>query len=105
MFKDKIYDQLMWVDAKKFVFVGAGSLGTTEIMLRSKELGLHMSDKVGHDMSGNGDILAFGYACPMCLFNFRLTFFRYNLDEEVNAIGREAPLPDRPVGPTITGIL
>ena len=52
----------MWVHAKKFVFLGAGSLGTTEILLRSKEAGLEVSERVGTEMSGNGDILAFGWA-------------------------------------------
>ena len=50
----------MWVHAKKFVFLGAGALGSTEILLRSKEMGLKMSKKVGENMSGNGDMLAFG---------------------------------------------
>ena len=50
----------MWVHAKKFVFLGAGSLGTTEILLRSKDAGVKMSERVGTEMSGNGDILAFG---------------------------------------------
>ncbi|RDL32056.1 uncharacterized protein BP5553_09458 [Venustampulla echinocandica] len=88
-FKNNLYEDLMWVHAKKCVFLGAGSIGTTEILLRSKKLGLSMSDKVGTGMSGNGDILAFGY----------------NTDEEVNAIGREYPSPYRPIGPTITGII
>lgn len=30
---------------------------------------------------------------------------RYNTDREVNAIGREVPLPDLPIGPTITGVI
>jgi hypothetical protein len=59
-FKDNFYKDLMWVYAKKFVFLGAGSFGTTEILLRSKKLGLKMSSRVGTQMSGNGDILAFG---------------------------------------------
>ena len=69
--------------------MGAGSIGTTEILLRSKKLGLPMSDKVGINMSGNGDMLAFGY----------------NTDVEVNAIGRSFPSPYKPVGPTISGII
>lgn len=52
-------DDLMWVHAKKVVAFGAGSLGTTEILLRSKEMGLSMSDDVGTEMSGNGDMLGF----------------------------------------------
>lgn len=59
-FKNNIYEDLMWVHAKKCVFLGAGSLGTTEILLRSKQMGLEVSDSVGTGMSGNGDILAFG---------------------------------------------
>lgn len=59
-FKKNIYEDLMWVHAKKCVFLGAGSLGTTEILLRSKQMGLKISDNVGTGMSGNGDILAFG---------------------------------------------
>lgn len=46
-FKEHIYEDLMWVRAKKCVFLGAGSIGTTEILLRSKKLGLQMSDRVG----------------------------------------------------------
>ena len=60
-FKKNIYEDLMWVHARKYVFLGAGSLGTTEILLRSKQMGLKMSDTVGTGMSGNGDILAFGF--------------------------------------------
>lgn len=60
-FKNHIYEDLMWVRARKCVFLGAGSLGTTEILLRSKEVGLKVSETIGTGMSGNGDILAFGY--------------------------------------------
>lgn len=88
-FKENLYEDLMWVHAKKCVFLGAGSIGTTEILLRSKQLGMPMSDKVGLNMSGNGDILAFGYNC----------------DTEVNAIGRSFPSPYNPIGPTITGVI
>ncbi|EGX92214.1 Fumarate reductase/succinate dehydrogenase flavoprotein [Cordyceps militaris CM01] len=58
--KDR-YAELSWVHAKKAVFLGAGSLGTTEILLRSRAMGLAVSDLVGQGMSGNGDMLAFGY--------------------------------------------
>ncbi|KAM0154579.1 hypothetical protein ACHAPG_006429 [Botrytis cinerea] len=88
-FKTNIYEDLLWVHAKKCVFLGAGSIGSTEILLRSRSLGMNMSDRLGKSMSGNGDMLAFGY----------------NTDEEVNAIGRASPAVDKPVGPTITGII
>ncbi|KAI9686139.1 MAG: hypothetical protein M1822_003794 [Bathelium mastoideum] len=88
-FQRELHHDLMWVHAKKFVFLGAGTLGTTEIMLRSKQRGLPLSDQVGQNMSGNGDLLAFGY----------------NTNAEVNGIGREQPNVDKPVGPTITGVI
>ena len=59
-FKENLHDDLMWVHAREAVFLGAGAIGTTEILLRSKALGLDMSDHVGQNMSGNGDMLAFG---------------------------------------------
>ncbi len=60
-FQANLHGDLMWVHAKKAVFFGAGSIGTTEILLRSQEMGLELSPQVGQNMSGNGDILAFGY--------------------------------------------
>lgn len=83
---ENTYGDLMWVHAKKAVFFGAGSIGTTEILLRSKQMGLSMSDWVGRGMSGNGDVLAFGHNCK----------------QEVNALGKASPDPSNPVGPTIT---
>ncbi|KAK4071095.1 CAZyme family AA3 [Trichoderma aggressivum f. europaeum] len=83
------YGDLMWVHAKKAVFLGAGSIGTTEILLRSKQMGLGMSDWVGRGMSGNGDVLAFGHNCK----------------QEVNALGKASPDPANPVGPTITSAI
>lgn len=88
-FRTNIYEDLMWVHAKKCVFLGAGSIGSTEILLRSRSLGMSMSDRVGKGMSGNGDMLAFGY----------------NTNYDVNGIGRASPTADSPVGPTITGII
>ncbi|HRN88280.1 MAG TPA: GMC family oxidoreductase [Hyphomicrobium sp.] len=43
------------------VVLAAGTLGSTEILLRSRAAGLPLSDKVGHRFSANGDIIAFGY--------------------------------------------
>jgi choline dehydrogenase-like flavoprotein len=90
-FKKEMYTNLMWVQAKEFVFLGAGTLGTTEILLRSRTNGLNLSDRLGTHMSGNGDILAFGY----------------NGKNVANAIGTDDAnyLADHPVGPTITGII
>ncbi|KAK9244239.1 hypothetical protein V1506DRAFT_334979 [Lipomyces tetrasporus] len=77
------------------VFLGAGALGSTEIILRSKAMGLPVSDNVGRSYSGNGDILAFGYDLSAA---------------ECNAIGvgpndpAKRPVTDQ-VGPCITGVI
>ena len=73
------------------VVLSAGSLGSTEILLRSKAAGLPLSDQIGHGFTGNGDVLAFGYNC----------------DEEIRGVGHGhmSPQGRKPVGPTITGII
>ncbi|MEZ5818392.1 MAG: GMC family oxidoreductase N-terminal domain-containing protein [Hyphomicrobiaceae bacterium] len=43
------------------VVLAAGTLGSTEILLRSRERGVALSDRLGHRFSANGDIIAFGY--------------------------------------------
>ena len=47
------------------VVLSAGTLGSTEILLRSRERGLAVSDRVGHRFSANGDIIAFGYGAKL----------------------------------------
>ena len=47
------------------VVLGAGTLGSTEILLRSRALGLALSDRVGRRFSANGDIIAFGYGATI----------------------------------------
>lgn len=73
------------------VILGAGSLGSTEILLRSKERGLALSDRVGLGFTGNGDVLGFAY----------------NNDRPVHGIGYGSGPAGRrpPVGPCITGII
>jgi cholesterol oxidase len=70
------------------VILAAGTLGTNEILLRSKAAGLPLSDRLGERYSGNGDILGFAY----------------NTDREINMVGfGPRPVKDmEPVGPTIT---
>ncbi len=81
-------DQFVLADV---VVVSAGALGSSEIMLRSKQKGLTVSDRVGNRFTGNADVLGFAY----------------NTDQEINAIGRGAkPVdPENPVGPCITTII
>ena len=56
--------QLMIVDAD-MVIVAGGTLGSTEILLRSKARGLRLSDALGRRFSANGDIIAFGYGAKI----------------------------------------
>ncbi|MGE6263319.1 alpha/beta fold hydrolase [Aeromonas media] len=73
------------------VVLAAGALGSTEILLRSRAGGLSLSDQLGRNFTGNGDVLAFGYNC----------------DEEIRGVGHghmEAS-GRKPVGPTITSII
>lgn len=71
--------------------MGAGTLGTTEILLRSRACGLETSDLLGQRISGNGDLLAFAY----------------NSDYHINGVGRDSPnhVQTEPCGPTISSCI
>jgi cholesterol oxidase len=75
----------------RVVFLAAGTLGTTEILLRSRDrFGLPLSRKLGHHFSGNGDAIAFGYNGP----------------DSVDGIGYGSRVPPSPsVGPTIAAMI
>ena len=45
----------------KVVVLAGGTLGSTEILLRSRSKGLRLSGRLGERFSANGDIIAFGY--------------------------------------------
>lgn len=70
------------------VVLAAGTLGSTEILLRSRERGLALSDRVGERFSANGDIIAFGYGAKV----------------PVNAVGVGHPAKlDLQVGAAVSG--
>ncbi|HTV57148.1 MAG TPA: GMC family oxidoreductase N-terminal domain-containing protein [Terriglobia bacterium] len=73
------------------VILAAGSLGSTEILLRSKAHGLPISERVGHSFTSNADFQSFAY----------------NTTEPVNGIGAgcHSPSDIGPVGPCITGAI
>jgi len=75
------------------VVLAAGALGSTELLLRSKQRGLAISEKIGHGFTGNGDVLAFGY----------------NTDQRIDGVGAGHRPPDRidtpRPGPCITGVI
>jgi cholesterol oxidase len=81
------------------VVLAAGTLGSTEILLRSRAQGLALSPALGSRFSGNGDVLAFGYNNdqPIDGIGFGWRAAAYKWDEP----GEEA----RPVGPTIAGLI
>lgn len=47
------------------VILAAGTLGTNEILLRSRERGLALSDSLGRGVSTNGDAISLGYNTRM----------------------------------------
>jgi cholesterol oxidase len=75
----------------RVVVLAAGTLGTTEILLRSRDQGLlKLSDKVGEHFSGNGDVIAFAY----------------DTDQLVHGIGVPYPPDGRAApGPCIAGLV
>ncbi len=47
------------------VVLAAGTLGSSEILLRSRDRGLALSDRTGTRFSANGDLIAFGYGADV----------------------------------------
>ncbi|MFZ5449941.1 MAG: GMC oxidoreductase [Thermodesulfobacteriota bacterium] len=87
----EVFDAPLLFVSADMVILAAGTLGSTEILLRSQAAGLSLSDQLGHHFTGNGDALGFSY----------------NADEEIDGVGWGAHWPGQlpPVGPTITGII
>lgn len=75
----------------KTCIIASGSLGSTEILLRSKQKGLETSPMVGTKFTGNGDVIGFAY----------------NGEKQVRSVGysTKEPILDKLVGPTITSVL
>ncbi|XP_078381781.1 uncharacterized protein LOC144664495 isoform X2 [Oculina patagonica] len=74
-----------------YVILGAGAIGSTKILLRSKERGLDVSDEIGKRFSTNGDVLGFSY----------------NGDNKANSVGVETKnmTSAEPPGPCITSVM
>lgn len=76
----------------RVVILAAGSLGSTGILLRSRERGLSVGKRLGHHFSANADLLGFGY----------------NNDVATNVLGFGAHAPPRSgyrVGPVIMSMV
>ncbi len=65
------------------VILAAGTLGSTEILLRSRARGLRVSDALGHRFSGNGDMLGFSYNGPEPIRGVGMGRHRPPFDDEV----------------------
>ena len=83
-------DRTLTIDAD-IVILAAGTLGSTEILLRSARRGLPLSDTLGSRFSTNGDTVGFAY----------------NADHVIRGVGFGMHQPDstKPVGPCSTGIM
>ncbi|MCC6784659.1 MAG: alpha/beta fold hydrolase [Planctomycetes bacterium] len=73
------------------VVLGAGSLGSTGILLRSRERGLPLSARLGKGFTGNGDILGFAFDAKRPVFGI--------------GYGWRRAKRSRPVGPCITSVI
>jgi len=73
------------------VILAGNALGSTEILLRSRQYGLQLSPLLGKGFTGNGDVIGFSY----------------NGDVVIDGIGFGAHSKESrdPVGPCITGII
>jgi cholesterol oxidase len=73
------------------VVLGAGALGSTEILLRSAEAGLPVSRLLGHRFTGNGDVIGFSYNGEVPINSF--------------GMGTQNPVGNDACGPCITAFI
>ncbi|MGH9674081.1 MAG: GMC family oxidoreductase N-terminal domain-containing protein [Bryobacteraceae bacterium] len=89
-YKDRVSSDKFTLEARN-VILAAGSINSTEILMRSEHNGLACSPRLGSNFSGNGDFFAFSY----------------NGDHYLQMLGfgkhPESPGAATPPGPTITG--
>lgn len=71
------------------VVLAAGTLGSTEILMRSRKQGLALSDRLGARFSGNGDIIAFGWGAKPVI--------------NAVGVGHPARIENREVGASVSG--
>lgn len=71
------------------VVLAAGTLGSTEILLRSRARGLAVSDRIGKRFSANGDIIAFGWGAKPVV--------------DAVGVGHPARVEGREIGAAVSG--
>ena len=80
----------LFIEAETVV-LAAGTLGSTEILLRSRSDQLQFSAQLGQRFTGNGDVLAFAYNCDVPLHGI--------------GFGDRDAATQQPVGPCITSVI
>jgi len=73
------------------VILAAGSLGSTEILLRSFQKGLHLSPALGYRFSGNGNMIGLA--------------FNTNVPRNAVGFGSNSIYKRLPVGPSLIGLM
>ncbi len=63
----EVFDAPELFIAADTVVLAAGTLGSTEILLRSRSVQLPLSTQLGQRFTGNGDVLAFAYNCDRAI--------------------------------------
>jgi cholesterol oxidase len=71
------------------VVLAAGTLGSTEVLLRSRDKGLPVSDRLGERFSANGDIIAFGFGAKVPV--------------DAIGVGHPARVEMAPIGASVSG--
>ncbi len=87
---DTSTDRTLTVTAA-MVVIAAGTLGSTELLLRSRAAGLAISEKIGERFSANGDIIAFGYGAKIPVGSI--------------GVGYPSKVPDMEIGAAVSGQL
>lgn len=91
------------------VILGAGALGSTEILWKSKSAGLDLSDQLGERFSTNGDVWAFGYNANMPVEidgkKERAPVYCVGVGSNVDQHKEPLPGPEFHPGPCITGMV
>ena len=93
----EVFDAAQPMLLAPLVVIAAGTLGSTEILLRSREKGLSLSTRLGSRFTGNGDVLAFSYNDDAPVDGIGLGYRAAGYDWKTDST--------RPVGPTISGVI
>ena len=80
----------------RIVILGAGSIGSNEIMLRSRGCGMELSDRVGYQWTMNGDALGFVLKSRYLTNSGGVSAYRIKGDPVGPTIQTNVTYPNRP---------